>query len=260
MALDRSELTRLVQTFSLVKDCDTIENGMLRIATPFQYPDGSFIDLFLEQDLSQEWKLTDMGQTVAYLLDLHVKPWSSARREQVVADICASLGVRRDGAQLFVRVPENGSLELTSAMVRLAQACLRLADLAMTQRFRMVSAFKDEVEEFIVFNDLRYDTPYVLEGRFGKPVEVDFRVQGRASTSLLLTLSTANSVAAHGLCNEVFRRCYDLQLHRAENLLITTYDTTTDVFREEDLCRIREVSTLFGFPAEAEALQDVIAA
>lgn len=260
MTMDCAGLRKLVEGFSLVKECDEIRNGMLRISTPFQYADGSHVDMFFERDLAQEWKLTDMGQTFAYLLDLHVKPWSSKRREQALSDICTSLGVSREGGQLFVRVPENRPDILTSAMVCLAQACLRVSDLAMTQRFRMVSAFRDDVEEFVANADLLYETQYALEGRYGKPVEVDFRIKGRATSSLVLTLSTANATAAHGLCNEVFRRWYDLEHHRSEHLFLTAYDTTTDVFREDDLHRLRDVSAVLGFPAEADAMHEAIAA
>lgn len=260
MPINETALREMVEGFSLVKACDRVKNGMLRIATPFQYADGSHIDLFLEQDLTQEWKLTDMGQTIAYLLDLHVKPWSSKRRDQAVTDICQALGVQKEDAQLYRRIPANEPSVFTDSLVRLAQACIRVADIALTQRFRMVSAFRDEVEEFVATIDVPYETPYVLAGRFRKDVEVDFMVQGQVTKSLILTLSTQNAAAAHGLCNEVFRKWYDLSDHRQSHLFVTAFDTTTDVFRHDDLSRIRDVSSVLGFPAEVDALQEMLAA
>lgn len=259
MATDESTVRRMVEGFSLVKACDTVQNGMLRIATPFQYADGSNVDLFLEADLSQELTLTDMGQTIAYLLDMHVKPWSSKRREQAVADICESLEIQKKGAQLYTLIPADDPAAFTNAIVRLSQACIRVAELALTQKFRMVSAFREDLEEFIATIDVPYETPFRVLGRFGE-VELDFKTQGRTSSSLILTLSTQNNAAAHGLCNEVFRRWYDLSEKRCEFTFLTTFDTNTDVFRDDDLSRLREVSTVFGFPAEADSIQDALAA
>ena len=68
----------------LVEDYDTVRDGSFRLATPFRYPDGSHIDVFLKDGgtVFDGFELSDKGQTVAYLLDLHVNPWSSQRCKQ----------------------------------------------------------------------------------------------------------------------------------------------------------------------------------
>lgn len=262
MAIDEQSLRRMVEGFSLVKSCDSVENGMLRVATPFQYSDGSQVDLFIENELLPEKDviLSDMGQTVAYLLDLHVRPWTSKRRELAVVDICQSLGVHKEGGQILTRVPSLESTAVTDAIVRLSQACIRVADLALTQRWRMVSAFRDEVEEFIDSVDVNYETPFTLPGRYDREVDLDFKVIGRQTKSLILTLSTQNAAAGHGLCNEVFRKWYDIHDHQQGFQFITTFDSTNDVFRQDDLNRIQDLSTLFGFPAQADGLAEALAA
>ena len=64
---------------ALVQQCDVVASGALRMLTPFQYPDGSQIDLFIEETkpLLGARILSDLGQTTSYLLDLQVKPWAS---------------------------------------------------------------------------------------------------------------------------------------------------------------------------------------
>ena len=262
MILDCAKIKEMVQGISLVRHCDTIRNGMVRMATPFRYPDGSLVDLFLGQNpsLFEGLKLTDLGQTTAYLLNLHVKPWATQKRKQRVADICNSLAVSREGGELVVYLPNEKASDIAEAMVRLGQACIRMSDLAFTQSLRSVNAFREDLEEFIEFGDVRYEPDILLPGQFGKDVSVDFRVYGKRVTSLVQTVSTGNSAAAHGLANEVFRRWYDLTPQRSANQFVTVYDASNDVFRGDDLARLSDVSQVFAFPAEQDALKLAIAA
>jgi hypothetical protein len=262
MAMDCAQLGRFVSGFSLVRECDQIRNGMLRISTPFQYPDGSQVDVFIGNEeplFPDKLVLTDLGQTTAYLLDLQVKPWATAKRKQIIFDICTNLDVELRGGALMIPLTNDAS-GIPQAIVRLAQACIRIPDVAFTQRFRAISVLNDEFEEFLAQTELDYDGPVTLRGPFDNEVEVDFRVRGRHLVSLVQTLSTANSNAAHGLSNEVFRKWYDLKTYSADHQLLTIYDTTNDVFRLDDLNRLGTLSTVLGFPAEQDSIQTALAA
>ncbi len=259
--MDCLEAKSLISRFSLINDCDVIKNGALRMSLPFQHLDGSYIDLFLQRNAADQWVLSDLGNTAAYLLDLHVKPWSSQKRMQVVADICKSLKIEQVKGQLQAVLTEAQlRKELPEAMVRLSQACIRVSDLALTRRLRTPVVFQDEMEEFLSVADLDFDKNVLLAGQFGNKVEVNFAVRGKSVSSLVQTLSTANSAAAHNLSNEVFRRWYDLSNHRPKNQFVTVYDTNTDYFRDEDLKRIATLSSIFGFPAEEDQIREALAA
>lgn len=261
MNLDCTKLRNLVSGFSLISDCDIVGDHSVRMATPFQYPDGSLIDLFAKPtgELFDEVELSDKGQTTAYLLDLHVKLWTTKKRKQMVSDICHSLGVKQDGGQFLMRVPEARLAELPMEMVRLAQACIRVTDIAFTQRFRSPVEFQEEFEEFVDSLDRPYEASVKLEGQFGKQVEFDFLVHGEKANSLVQTLSTSNQYAAHGLTNEVFRRWYDIAHQRALFQCVTIYDTNNNVFRDDDLARMATVSEVIGFPAEHDRLKLALA-
>jgi len=264
MTLDCETLKGYVTSLSLVTSCDVIKNGMLRIATPFRYPDSSQVDLFLgiTGDIFSPIRVTDLGQTSAYLLDLQVKPWATQKRKKIVEDVCASLEVEQDGAELFVRMQESElkSIGLSGAMVRVAQACIRTADIAYTQRLRIPALFKDDVEEFITGDKVKVESGFSLPGRFQKDVSVDFLTKGRHVQSLILTLSTQNTAAAHGISNEVFRKWYDLELHRTDYQFLTLFDSTNNSFRDEDLARLSEKSIVLAFPAQQDGIAETIAA
>ena len=260
MKLSIEQIQTAAASFSLVKGCDVIRNGMVRLATPFQYPNGAGIDLFLgpKSDLFEQWVLTDLGQTTGWLLDLNLKLWTTEKRKQLVSDICQGLEVIQEGGQ-FQLILTDLKL-LPDAMVRLAQACLRVADLAFTQRLRVASAFNEDFEEFLDLADASYEPGFSLQGQFGKIVKVDFRVKGQRSQSLVQTLSTPSSVASHTMINEAFRSWYDLQPHRDHYQFVTIYDTSNDSFRDDDLKRLGSLSLLLGYPAQEQDIKAALAA
>jgi hypothetical protein len=252
----------LITTTSLIKAQDIVRDGSLRLATPFCYPDGSSIDVFFKSngELLEAFELSDKGQTMAYLLDLHVKPWTSQKRKQTLADICNTLGVEQDGGAFRILLQKEELKDLPDAIIRLAQVCIRVADMAYTQRLRTPAAFTEDFEEFLVGLDRPYQTGILIPGQYGKDVEFNFCVEGHRTKSLVQILSTANRFAAHNLSVEAFARWSDIAPMRSQYQCLSVYDTTNDVFREEDLKRLGGVSEIVGFPAESERLNLSLAA
>lgn len=244
--------------FSLVKSCDVIKNGVLRLATPMLYPDGSNVDLFVKNDLV-DVTVSDMGQTVAYLADLNIFPYRTQKRKLILSDICQTLNVSERNGELFVTLRQD-DMGLANAIARLAQACIRVADLCYTQRFRLESSFKEDLEEFFSDSSIKYKTNVAIEGRYDKPVVVDFSTQGRQSENLVITLSSANTTASHPLATEVFRKWYDLDRVRDKYGFITIYDSSNNALRDDDLSRCQEFSSLYGYPAQASELSDILVA
>lgn len=259
------ELAELVAGYSLVEACDQTRDGFLRMSTPFKYPDGSQIDLFLGRphrgQLGTDLVLSDKGQTTAYLLDLNVKFWTTKKRKQAVEDICERLDVRLDGGELVIHVAEGELPQVSGMIVRLAQACIRVSDLAFTQRLRAVNSFKEDVEEFFELTGLIYRPQVALEGRFDAPVEIDFEVRGHSVLSLVQTVSTGNAFAAHGIINEVFRRWHALPDDiRSHDQFVTIFDSGQDFYRADDLAVLSEQSVVLGYPAQSEVIAEVLAA
>lgn len=260
--LDCAGLRQLVGGFSLVESCDVIANGMIRLSTPFRYPDGSAIDLFLtpQPDAAHQLTLTDLGHTTAYLLDMQVKPWTTKKRFKQIQDICQSLAVTRDGGELKIILDVGDAPQVASMLVRLGQACLRMADMALTQRLPTADTFGETLEEFVTEIDRPYEAGIEIIGRYHKPVPVDYRVTGRTTSTLVQTLSTANSAAAHGLSTEIFTRWYDLEPVKPQHQFVTIFDTTNNAVRDQDIKRLRDVSLVFGYPVEAKQISDVLVA
>ena len=115
-------------------------NGYVRIRTPYLYPDGDVIDLFLSEK-NGSFTLTDLGETLGWLKTQTVAPKKSPKQRQLIADVCLNHGVELFRGMLTVRL--KTAEEVAEALTRLSQASLRVADLWFTFRTRAVESITD---------------------------------------------------------------------------------------------------------------------
>jgi len=202
-------------------------------------------------------KLTDFGNTSSWLLDLQVKPWLSAKRRHLLDQALAGLEVRLAGGALELEVPDLGSL--MDGVVRLGQACIRMADLHYTRRSSLAVPLNETLEDFFNDAEFAYEADVEFLGRQGKPVKVDYQVWGNHKASLVMALGTGTSSVAHARANEVFRTWYDLSLPERTEAKVTIFDDSLDVFREEDLARLKDFSDLVPL-SDRQAIRDLLAA
>ncbi len=244
---------------TLVRSVDAVDKGHVRIETAFLYPDGAHVDIFVPHDepLFPPARLTDLGQTMSWLLDLQVRPWLSKKRQRLVEDALRLYDVEQQGGELIARLP--GEDALMDGIVRLGQACVRVADIANTRRTSLQTGVSEEVEEVLADAEVDYEPNAELQGRFGAMVRVDFLVTGRRTRSALLTLASANTSQAHVIANEIFRKWYDLETPARSEQRVTVFDDRHDTYRTEDLDRLRGISDVVAL-SEKQTLQDLVAA
>ncbi|OGQ86115.1 MAG: hypothetical protein A2289_27090 [Deltaproteobacteria bacterium RIFOXYA12_FULL_58_15] len=257
--IDVAQIKTLVEGHGLVRDVEKIERGHVRIETAFLYPDGASIDVFLVEDapLLPPVRLSDLGQTTSWLLDVQVKPWLSKKRRTLLEDALRVYGVEQCGGALQLKLPSTA--ELVEGVVRLAQACLRVADLTYTRRSLLQSAFAEQLEEVIGDCDFPYEQNCELRGRFDKLVRVDFLVHGAHLNSALLALASGNPSQAHVQANEIFRRWFDLDIPERQEQRVTVFDDTVDVYREDDIQRLKNLSEVVAL-SDRQSLVDLLAA
>jgi hypothetical protein len=268
--IDCSQLAQSLQGFSLLRSCDQVGENTLRISTPFVGLDGSYLDLFLEQQVNVTKKdnplfwgyiLSDLGETAAYLYSLRIQLSTTRKRRNFVSDVCEALGVEHERGQLLIKLERGQLATLPDAILRLAQACIRVSDLSFSQRYPAAGIFSEEVEEAIDQTELRYEPgPVPVPGRFGgKEVVVDFKVFGPKKTSLVKTVSASTPDAAHVMLNETLARWLRLSDSRKENQLLTVVEEKPWPYREDDLALLKEYSDgVIIFPAQRDRLKQAL--
>lgn len=256
--IDLSDIKNRLDGHSIVRNVDQVPRGHVRIETAFLYPEGSSVDLFLveEAPLLPATRLSDLGNTSQWLLDVQVRAWLSKKRQALVDDALRIYDVSRQGGAFEIQLASLDAI--VDGVVRLGQACVRVADLVYTRRSSLQLVVTEEVEEVLADADLDYDANAELEGRYGKPVRVDFVVRGTRTKSALLTLSSRNTSQAHVQANEIFRRWYDLDIPARTEQRVTIFDDRYDAYRDDDLHRLRDISEVLAL-SERTTIRDMLA-
>ena len=257
--IELQEVTRRTEGHALVRDVGVLPRGHVRLETGFLYPDGSSVDVFLVEvsPLLRTLKLSDLGQTTSWLLDVQVKPWLSKKRQRFIEDALRIYGVDQVGGAL--ELPLASLDGLVEGVVKLGQACVRVADLTYTRRSALQTGVSEELEEFLSDADLPYEPNQELVGRHDAHVVVDFLVRGASVTSALLTLASGNASQAHVTANELFKRWYDLSVPERHEQRVTVFDDRYNVYRDEDLVRLADLSDVVAL-SDRLTLRDLLAA
>lgn len=261
MSADLRSLREELAAFPLAHECEALDDGSIRIVTPLLYPDGSRVEIlhYPKVDLFGSSRLSDQGRTAAMLAGYHVVIEGYEKRQQILTSICDTLGVHHSSGELSVIIPPGEGL--ADALLRLAQACVRAADLHYTQSFRAQSDFHEIFSAFLHQERPDNIEEYSIEGRFGRRIKVDFYThQGREKDNLIITLFSANETSSHAVANDVFCRWYDLDRYREKYQFITVVDSTSKSFRAADLNRVASVSRVLSYPAETDTLRELLAA
>lgn len=111
-----------------------------------------------------------------------------------------------------------------------------------TRRNSLQTATSEEIEELLVDADLPYVPNAALGGRGNSSILVDFLVDGMRRQSALLALGAQSAQSAHASANEVFRKQYELRAAERQEQRVTVFDDRFDVYRDDDLNRLRDVS------------------
>jgi hypothetical protein len=224
-----------------------------RIRTPYLYPDGDHIDLFVKT-FQDSFTVSDLGETTRWLRMQTVAPRRSPKQKQMIEDACLTHGIEFYRGTLTVRSTLEPS-DLVAAISRLSQAALRVSDLWFTFRTRVFESVTDEVAEFLTANDIPFDRGEKLVGRSGRGYTIDFHTRTRRRSSLIALLSTGSRSAAARIVDHVMAVWYDLnhlKIGQEPLEFISLFDDTLDVWRPEEFRLVEEFSTVARWSAPEE--------
>jgi hypothetical protein len=248
---------RIAETLNELYTCANV-NEHTRIRTPYLYPDGDVIDLYLTMEGSQA-VLTDFGESVSWLKSQTVAQKKSVKQRQLLNDICLNHGVELYHGALTLRVNDRDNF--ASLVTRLSQAALRVADLWFTFRTRMVESVTDEVQDFLTEREITYERNEPFVGRSGKVYRIDFHTRTPARTSLVNVLSSGSQAAASRIVDHVVAGWYDLNhLAVGQQLrFVSLFDDTVDIWSPENIRLVSELSDV-AYWTNPDEFQELLAA
>lgn len=227
------------------------ENGAyVRVRTPYLYPDGDLIDLFLKTVNQTTTTVSDLGETIRWLNSNTLSAKRSPKQAALISDISQTHGVEFFRGMLKAR--SRDSAGLADAVTRVAQAALRVSDLIFTSRLRAVESVSDEVADFLEELNLPFDRNKRLTGRSGKNWKIDFFVSAPQKSSLVSVLSSGSRSAAQQITKSVVACWYDLsqyELLPEPMSFISLIDDSVDVWSVEDFNLVESISDVARWSA-----------
>lgn len=218
--------------------------AFVRLRTPFFYPDGDVIDLFWRSD-EETPTLTDLGETLRWLRMQTMSQRRSPKQDRLIADVCLTHGVELYQGRLQLRVRSGDSP--AAAVIRLAQATMRVADLWFTFRTRAVESVTDEVADFLTEKAILFERGERLPGRSGRVWTLDFHTRTTERSALVYVLATGSRSAARQITEHVHTAWYDLSHYKIgpEPLgFVSLFDDTMDVWADEDFRLLEDLSNV----------------
>ena len=236
-------------------ECSLAPYEGVRVQTPLVYPDGGIVDVFI-LERQGEYVLTDFGEALGWLRMHSASDSLSPRQRGFVNDVCRTLGVRLERGQLTLRIGKNDALG--EAVLRLAQAVVRVSDVRFTFKRQRLQTTANEVEKWLRERQINFRRSVRRQGRSRKNWRVNFETRSDNRTSMVFLLSTRDRSAVNSITERVTTACLDLNYMRESQRsvirFVSLFDDSRDVWRQEDFNLMRQVSTiaLWSQPDEFE--------
>lgn len=236
-------------------ECSPAPREGIRVRTPFLYPDGGIIDVFVLERQNRV-EVTDFGEALGWLRMQSPRGQLSPKQRRLIEDVCLTLGVELFRGQLVRRV---NSGEISEAVLQIAQSALRVADLWFTMRTRAVETVADEVSDWLTEKAIPFERSVAHPGRSGRVWTVDYQTHLPQRTSLVFLLATGSRAAARRVTEHVVAGLYDLshlKLVQPQLSFVSLFDDTENVWQEEDFRLVQDLSSVarWSRPDELEAM------
>lgn len=205
------------------------------------YPDGGIVDVFV-LERGGAYTVTDFGDALGWLHLQSVSRSRTRRQELLIEDVCQTLGVQLFRDQLILR--NINTEDLGDAVIRLAQAVVRVSDVWFTMRSQSFQTTADEVEEWLGEKRIPYERGVRERGRSNQDWTIDFRTITER-TSLVFLLGTGTRGATRRITEHVLAGCVDLSHLRKSQpglTFVSLFDDTQDVWREQDFRLVTDYS------------------
>lgn len=120
---------------------------LIRVETPFYFPDGDPYQIYLKEIGTGGYRITDAGHTLMQLsYENDIDMFRKGTRNILLQQIQIETGIKEDDGEFYI---ESTSDEISINIFRLGQALTKIYDLTFLNRARVESTFYDDLEERI---------------------------------------------------------------------------------------------------------------
>ncbi len=146
-----------------------VGNGVCEITTPFLDRHNDHLQIYLFQE-NGNYVLSDDGYTLSNL-EMSGVDLSSPKRQRILKTIIQGFGVNVVEGALRVEAQRSN---LPRRKHNLVQTMLAISDMFVMAREQVLSLFREDVEQFLRANEIRFTAMIKLAGRSGFDHTFDF--------------------------------------------------------------------------------------
>lgn len=169
-----------------------LETNVVEIGTPFLDNDFDYITMYAEFSNNGRITLTDDGWTLNNLKNYGLTfTGRSTSRNQTLHTIISSLGIERDGDELYISTDLE---KFPLAKQRLLQAIMQVNDLIVLADGKTKNIFSDEIEHYFRERNILFTRRPSFAGKEGITVQFDFAVPTNKNEQLIRTITTGNDL------------------------------------------------------------------
>lgn len=145
------------------------------VTTPYQYPDGSLIQVYVQEGPTGRLVVSDLAETARHIVVICGKDLYETQ-SGAISRIVNKYQILLDNGELIAL---STHLEVGQAIFRLSMAMKEIADLVHTAKAQREIHFVDEVRNFMQNRRLPFVPRYPIAGRTGMIHRIDFLLQSK---------------------------------------------------------------------------------
>lgn len=257
MMINCSEIKEYIsKSASSLFNCE-LENDVLKISTPFNYPDGDDIELYIET-YNDSIILSDLSETYRYLLTYSMEISNSKKRKSTIENIVQTHNIRFKNGTFYVIIKNTENL--LEALINLSQAVIRVSDLVYNLRVNSIGYFREEVVDLLEANNIEYETNYIIKTPTTESnYTFDFAVESKRGIINLMNLATTNKNGKKPPIDTFVKTWLDVGLHMSEDYpkqnRITLLDDISYEWKPNDYVLLTNLSEVYKW-SNKESLID----
>jgi hypothetical protein len=232
-------------------------NGNLAIETPFNFPDGDTIELYLTER-NGRLVLSDLGETLRFLGSYDVDLKTYSKRERILHDVINSLNVKFMRNALYVPV---ASMErLPDAIFDLGQCMIRICDILYTVRGSSRADFVEEVKDYLDLNKVRFEEKYPVFTLRDTKYEFDLGVEVNDQIKLIELVKPPSKLSQKPNTDRLLRVWVDLDSYAPDfpkAARITLIDDTDYPWNKDDFLLLDRFSMVNRWTAKDKLMSDI---
>jgi len=226
----------------------------LRIITPYLYPNNDLIEIFLEELPPSDVTITDLGETSRQLHSQGFDLFARGQRREMAEVIASRTGVEFR----FGRLSKSGPIsEVGNILLDVIVSARGVSDLIYLSRTYEPATFAEEVERFLVENDIKHSQSIKLTGHSGKVYTVGYMLDNVGS--YLEPLSPRQQSSASSRVNAVVRMWFDCNGDLGKDRKLSLLNDVGVQWKSEDISILSNLSTVINW-SERDTLLALISA